>query len=101
MLPAQEKQISPLILYWTELWFFDFCCDNGSSDGGDVQTGLTDQMVYQRHVVGFLGLPVCGIWFNLQDLRFIPEYFLLEYSIHRGMFIIRQKNIILKLYWAL
>jgi hypothetical protein len=37
-----------------ELWFVYFCCDNGSSDGRDVQTVLTDRMGYQRNVGGFL-----------------------------------------------
>jgi hypothetical protein len=37
-----------------ELWFSDFFCDNGSPDGRDVQAGLTDRMIYQRHVGGFL-----------------------------------------------
>jgi hypothetical protein len=54
---------------------FDFCCDNGSPDGRDVQAGLTDRKVYQRHVGGFLVFPVRGVWFNPQDLLFIPTYF--------------------------
>jgi hypothetical protein len=62
-----RKQIFPLNLHWTELQFPDFCCDNGSPDGRDVQAGLTDRMVYQRHVGGFLVFPVGGVWFSLQD----------------------------------
>jgi hypothetical protein len=75
MVPTQEEQIFPLSLHWTELWFFDFCRDNGSPDGRDVQDGLTDQMVYQRHVGRFLVFSVYGVWFNLQDLYFIATYF--------------------------
>jgi hypothetical protein len=35
MVPAQENQIFPLNLHWTELYFFFFyfCCDDGSPDG--------------------------------------------------------------------
>jgi hypothetical protein len=54
---------------------FYFCCDNGSLDGRDVHAGLADRLVYQRHVGGFLVFPVCGVWFNPQDLLFIPTYF--------------------------
>jgi hypothetical protein len=53
---------------------FYFCCHSGGPDGRNVQIGLTEQMVYQRHVGGFLVFPACGVWFNLQDLRFIPTY---------------------------
>jgi hypothetical protein len=53
----------------------NFCCDNGSPDARDVQTGMTDRMVYQRHVGGFLVFSICCVWFILQDLRFIPTYF--------------------------
>jgi hypothetical protein len=64
MVPTQEKQFSPLSLHWTEL-FFDFCCDNGSPDGREVQAGLTDRMVCQRHVGAFLVFPARGVWLNL------------------------------------
>jgi hypothetical protein len=37
--------------------------------------GLTERIIYQRHVGGFLVFPVCGVWVNLQDLRFFPTYF--------------------------
>jgi hypothetical protein len=53
----------------------DFCCNNGSPDGRDVQAGLTDRMVQQRHTGGVLVFPAGGVWFNLQDLRFFPTYF--------------------------
>jgi hypothetical protein len=53
----------------------DLCCNNGGPNGRDVQAGLTDRMVYQRHEGGFLVFPTCGVWFNLQDLRFITTYF--------------------------
>jgi hypothetical protein len=43
--------------------------------GRDVHAGLTDQMVYQRHVGRFLVFPVYGVWFNLQDLYFTATYF--------------------------
>jgi hypothetical protein len=36
---------------------------------------MTDRMVLQRHVGGFLAFPVCGVGFNLHDLRFFPTYF--------------------------
>jgi hypothetical protein len=49
---------------------FYFCCDNGSPDMRDVQAGLTDRIVYQRHVGGFLVFLVCGFWFNLQSFTF-------------------------------
>jgi hypothetical protein len=29
---------------------------------------------YQRHIAGFLVLPVGGVRFNLQDLHFFPTY---------------------------
>jgi hypothetical protein len=54
---------------------FYFCCNNVSPDGIDVQAGLTGRMVQQRNVGGFLVFLVCGVWFNLQELRFIPTYF--------------------------
>jgi hypothetical protein len=76
MVPAQEKLNFPLNLHLTELWFIDFCCDNRGPDGRDVQTALSDRMLQQRHVGRFLVFPVCGVGFNLQDLRFIPTYFL-------------------------
>jgi hypothetical protein len=44
----------PLKLHLTALQSPDLCCDNGGSDGRDVQTGLTDRMVQQRHVGWFL-----------------------------------------------
>jgi hypothetical protein len=40
--------------------FFYFHCDNGSPDGTDVQAGLTDRIIYQRYVGGFLVFPLCG-----------------------------------------
>jgi hypothetical protein len=53
----------------------DFCCDNGSPDGRDVQAGLTDRMVYQRHVSGFLVFPAGGVRYNLQiQYQAHPEY---------------------------
>jgi hypothetical protein len=52
-----KKKNFPFNLNWTELQFFYFCCDNGSPDGRDVQAGMTDRMVYQRHVGGFLVFP--------------------------------------------
>jgi hypothetical protein len=39
----------------------------------DIQTGLTDRMVQQRHVGGFHVFLVCGVWFYLKDLRFFPN----------------------------
>jgi hypothetical protein len=54
-----------------------YTCSNWSPGGRDVQGGLTDRMVYQRHVGGFLVFPVCGARFNMQDLRCIlwpPSY---------------------------
>jgi hypothetical protein len=56
--------IFPLNLHWTELQFSAFCCDNGTPDGRDVQAGLTDRMIYQRHVCGFLVFPVGGVRLN-------------------------------------
>jgi hypothetical protein len=75
MVPTQEKQIFPINLHLTEFQYFYFCCDNGSRDGRDIQAGLTDRMVQQRHVGGFLVFPVRGVGLNPQDLRFIPTYF--------------------------
>jgi hypothetical protein len=54
---------------------FDFCCDDGGPDGRHIHTGLTDWMVQQRHVGGFLAFPACDVGLNLQDLYFIPTYF--------------------------
>jgi hypothetical protein len=48
--------------------FFDFCYDNESPNGRDVQAELTARMVYQRHVVGFLVFPACDVWFRPLDL---------------------------------
>jgi hypothetical protein len=31
-------------------------------------------MIYQRHVGGLLVFLVGGVWFNLQDLHFLPIY---------------------------
>jgi hypothetical protein len=31
-------------------------------------------MSYDRHVGGFLVFPVCGVWLNLQHLRFFPTF---------------------------
>jgi hypothetical protein len=45
-----------------------------SPDGGDIQAELTDWMVCQRRG-RFLAFPVCGVWFNLQDLHFFSPYF--------------------------
>jgi hypothetical protein len=42
--------------------------------GETTKLGLTDRMVYHRHVSGFLVYPVCGVWFNLQNLSFFPTY---------------------------
>jgi hypothetical protein len=50
MVPTQEKQIFPLKLHVAELLFLDICCDKGCPDGRDIQTGLTDRMIRQRHV---------------------------------------------------
>jgi hypothetical protein len=41
-------------LHWTELQFSDFCRDYDSPDRRDVLAGLTDRMIYHRHVGGFL-----------------------------------------------
>jgi hypothetical protein len=40
-----------------------------------MESVMTDRMVYQRHVGGFLIYPVCCVWFNLQNLPSIPAYF--------------------------
>jgi hypothetical protein len=41
---------------------------------GDVQAGVTDQMIYQRHMGRFLVFPVGGVQFSLKDLHFFPTY---------------------------
>jgi hypothetical protein len=46
----------------------------------DVQNGLTDRTVYERHEGRFLVFPVCGVGFSLQDLRFIPTYFVVFFE---------------------
>jgi hypothetical protein len=56
-------------LPWMELQFSDFCCDS-CPDGKDVQAGLTDRIIYQRHVGGLLVFPVGGLGFNLQNNMF-------------------------------
>jgi hypothetical protein len=33
-------------------------------------------MIYQKDLGGFLVFPVFGVWFNLQNLRFFPTYFM-------------------------
>jgi hypothetical protein len=70
MVPTYKTQFFPLYLHWMELQFSDFCCDKGIPDRRDAQAGLTDRMVLQRCVDGFLVFPVCGVWFNLQDFCF-------------------------------
>jgi hypothetical protein len=52
------------------MWFH-FRCDNGSPDGRDIQAGLTDQTIYQRHVGLFLVFPVCDVWFDLQSANLV------------------------------
>jgi hypothetical protein len=65
MVLTQKTQILPLNLHWTEMQFFYFRCDNSSPDGTDIQAGLIDQMVYQRHVGRFLVSPV--MWCSVQS----------------------------------
>jgi hypothetical protein len=51
----------------TELHFSDYCCDIRSPDGRDgrdVPAGLTNWMVYQRYLGGFLVFFVCGVRFR-------------------------------------
>jgi hypothetical protein len=52
-------------LYTGWSFFFNFCCDNRSPGGRDIQTGFTKGTVHQRHVGRFLLFPIRGIWFNL------------------------------------
>jgi hypothetical protein len=75
LVPTQEKQMFLFKLHLTKLSFLDFCCDNGGPDGKDVYTGLDDWMMQQRHVSCFLVFPLCCVGLNLQDLRFVPTYF--------------------------
>jgi hypothetical protein len=51
-------------LHWPEMQFSDFCCDETSPDGRDVQAGLSDQMAYQSHVDRWLVFPIGGVWFS-------------------------------------
>jgi hypothetical protein len=46
----------------------------GVQMGEDIQAGLTDRMIYHRHVDTFLIFPVSVVWFNLQDLHFFHTY---------------------------
>jgi hypothetical protein len=57
-----------VVVSWLLLWY-------GGPGGRDVQAGSTDRMVQQRHAGRFLVFPVCVVGLNLQDLRFIPTYF--------------------------
>jgi hypothetical protein len=92
MVPAQKHTNSPTQSTLDGVVGFDFLCDNGRPDGRDVQVGSTDGMVQQRHVGGFLVFPVCGVWFNLQDLRFIPAYFMAFYVSYVGLIWIFQTD---------
>jgi hypothetical protein len=40
------------------------CFLNDCRDRRDVQAGLTDRVVSERHLGGFLVFPVCGVWFG-------------------------------------
>jgi hypothetical protein len=55
-----------------ELKLPDFCCITGVQMG---EIGLTDQMIYPRHLGGYLVFAAGGVWFSLQDLCFFPTYF--------------------------
>jgi hypothetical protein len=79
MVPTQEKQIFFLNLHWTELIFFNSAVITGVQMGEMSKTGLTDRMIYQIYMGGSLIFLVCGVWFNLEDLRFIPTYFLVSF----------------------
>jgi hypothetical protein len=57
-----KTQFSSIIYTWRRrMYFSDFCCHNESPDGRDVEAGLADRMVYQRHVGGFLIFRVCAV----------------------------------------
>jgi hypothetical protein len=64
-----ENTIFTHNLHWTECNFQTSAAIIG------VQMGEMSKLGYQRHVGGFLVFPVCGVWFNLQDLRFFLIYF--------------------------
>jgi hypothetical protein len=53
-----ENTIFPLNPSWTELLHFNSFYDNGIQDGRDIQAVLTDRIICQRHVGGFLAYPV-------------------------------------------
>jgi hypothetical protein len=69
LLPACIAGCIP-VRHLTTLWpstlqyYSDFYCDSESPGGRDVQAGLTDRMVYQRHMRGLFVFYVGGIWFN-------------------------------------
>jgi hypothetical protein len=53
---------------------FYFCCENTTPGGRDVQDGLNDRMVYQKHVDGFfifLYVVFGPIWKNFASLQHI------------------------------
>jgi hypothetical protein len=49
-----KSLIFTLSLHWREFQFSDFCSDKRGPDGRDIQARLTDGLVQQRHVGGFL-----------------------------------------------
>jgi hypothetical protein len=50
MVPTLKTKVFPLNSILDGVVAFYLCCDDGSPDGRDVQAGLADRMVYQRHV---------------------------------------------------
>jgi hypothetical protein len=70
---------------------FDFFCHKGSLDGRDVQAGWTYWLNHQRHVGKFFVFLVCGVWFNLQNLHFIPEHFV-AFFVHMSGYLLSFKQ---------
>jgi hypothetical protein len=51
-------------------------------------------MVFQSNVGGFIVFPVCGVWFNLQDLRFFSTYFVPFFVRMLGLILIFQADLV-------
>jgi hypothetical protein len=57
----EHSKLSLIILKWTELWVDNFLFSNGRPYGRDIQDGLTDRMIHQRHMSWLFVIPAGGV----------------------------------------
>jgi hypothetical protein len=72
-------------LYWQECSLLTSAVMTGVQMT-DVLAGLTDWIIHQNHLGWFHAFPACAIWFNLQDLYFIPTYLVVFFICMLGLF---------------